>query len=197
MSQENVFHVFGHCRVHFMADHGETRMLVSGRGFMNAERLLLWGIFYCCADRSWSLSLDTSITGIDAWVEESACSVDSVGSTSFLDDSASENSSTVGEDGSSGSLGGGGVADLWVFSLTTLSSELAGLPPNGLFITTASSEYGALGGESDSSWLVLLRSDREVREFPCEYDAGRPSASATAASSSGSLAAVLSALELA
>lgn len=113
---------------------------------------LAWKCFHCGAVWSLSLSLDTSIAGIDGRMEVSTSSAGSVVSISLLVDSASsEESSPVGEDGSYDLRGGGGVDDLWVFSLTTLSSELAGLPSIGLFITTASSEYGALEGESESS----------------------------------------------
>ena len=137
------------------------------------------GYFYDFAGSSLlSLSLETSITGIVARFSSAGVvgSVDSCGSfgsavsVSFGGCASSDESSPVGEDGSLPSFGGGGgVAGLCVFSLsTTLSSELAGLPCKGLFMTTASREYGAGDAESESSWLTLLRSDREVREFPKE-----------------------------
>jgi hypothetical protein len=75
-------------------------------------------------------------------------------------------------------------------------SLVSGLPDSGLFITTASREFDLGDSKSPSSWLTLPRSDteRELREFA--YDRGRPNASATAASSSGSLDTLLSVLEL-
>lgn len=70
------------------------------------------------------------------------------------------------------------------------------LPAIGLFMTTASNvaELGDVG--SSSSWLMLLRSEMEseLREFADERR--RPTASATAVSSSGSLEILLSVLEL-
>lgn len=142
----------------------------------------------------WELEASRVSPAVDVVGVVSSFSV-SVSASVGVDGASSDESSDTGEDAPSRGYGDG---DRLVSSGTTLSSELAGLPPCGLFIMTVSREYGT-GRLSVSSWLRLLRSERELRELPWEweYEAGRPSASATATSSSGSLEMLLSVLELA
>lgn len=107
--------------------------------------------------------METRVGDSDVSASDSAVSVFIVVDVFVVEVSSAESSSG---DGEGDRAGGPGDTALCVSSLTTiLSSELAGLPFNGLFITTESSEYGTGDGESDSSWLMLLRSDTD-RELP-------------------------------
>lgn len=134
---------------------------------------------YCSRGSVFSWSFETSIRGMEMRVEDSGVSVSDSAALAFSEESFSvevlfveELSSPESYSGGEGDLAGGsGDFALCVSSLTaTLSSELAGLPFTGLFIITESSEYGTGDGDSESSWLMLLRSDtdRELRELACE-----------------------------